>query len=150
PVPTSDVPEERGQRLLGYVAVGVSQAGEQAQMNQVQYIVIGLACVMVIAALPVAYLMVHRVFLPIRKLVTVTNQISGGDLDARVEVYRPDIIGDLARSFDEMVNWVKKQREDLADANAQLADANRDLEQRIEQRTAQLATANTRLESEMA
>ncbi|HEY7087824.1 MAG TPA: HAMP domain-containing sensor histidine kinase [Tepidisphaeraceae bacterium] len=150
PVPSSDIPEERAQRLLGYVAVGVSQASERAQMNQVQYMVIGLACVMTMASLPVAYLLVHRVFLPIRKLVTVTKQISAGDLDARVEAYRPDIIGDLARSFDEMVNWVKKQREDLADANAQLADANRDLEQRIEQRTAQLATANTRLESEIA
>jgi signal transduction histidine kinase len=60
------------------------------------------------------------------------------------------VIGELARSFDEMVNWVKQQRHELAQTNARLAEANWDLEQRIAQRTAQLETANQRLQSEIA
>jgi signal transduction histidine kinase len=139
-----------GGRLLGYVAVGVSQAREQAQIDRVHWIVTGSGCLMVVGALPVAYLLVHRIFLPIRQLVQVTKQITKGDLDARVEIHRPDVIGDLARSFDEMVMWVKQQREDLAQANEQLAEANRDLEQKVEQRTAQLETANMRLAAEIA
>jgi signal transduction histidine kinase len=142
--------DDAGPTLLGYVAVGVSQASEQAQMMQVQYIVTGIAWMMVLMSIPVAYLVVHRIFLPIRKLVKVTKQISNGDLDARAEVYRLDVIGELARSFDEMANWVKQQRQELADANERLADANKDLEKRIAHRTAQLETANERLEAEIA
>jgi signal transduction histidine kinase len=150
PLPGDADPSGVGPKLLGYVAVGVSQTSEQAQLTRVQYIAVAIAWLMVVLAIPVAYVVVHRIFLPIRKLVNVTRQITAGDLDARAEVYRMDIIGELARSFDEMVMWVKQQREQLADANALLADANHDLEQRIAQRTAQLETANARLQSEIA
>jgi signal transduction histidine kinase len=49
-----------------------------------------------------------------------------------------------------MVQWVKKQRQDLAAANGKLFEANRDLELKIEHRTSQLETANARLGSEIA
>jgi two-component system sensor histidine kinase/response regulator len=49
-----------------------------------------------------------------------------------------------------MVQWVKKQRQDLAAANGKLFEANRDLELKIEHRTQQLETANARLGSEIA
>ena len=61
---------------------------------------------------------------------------------------RPDVIGVLARSFNEMVNRVRRQQEDLEAANEKLAEANRDLEERVQQRTAQLEMANIRLSSE--
>ncbi len=152
PTLSADPAERRpgATRLLGYVAVGVSQAREEAQLSRVQYIVAGVACLMVIAGSPLAYLLVHRIFQPIRQLVSVTKQISAGDLDARVAIHRPDVIGELARSFDEMVLWVKKQQGDLAQANENLAEANRGLERKIEQRTAQLETANNRLSAEIA
>lgn len=138
----TDSRDVSGPRLLGYVVVGVSQAREEAQMLRVNYIIVGITCLMLMCALPVAFLLVHRVFLPIRKLVNVTRSITAGDLDARVEIHRPDVIGDLARSFDDMVIWVKQQQEDLEHAN-------HDLERKIEHRTAQLETANTRLSSEI-
>jgi len=135
--------------LSGYVAVGVSQMREEAQINRVHWLVIGIACVMVAFALPIAFILVHRVFLPIRHLVLVTRQIIAGNLNARADVHRTDEIGDLARSFDEMVLRVKKHQEELADANDLLAEANRDLEQKVEHRTAQLEQSNTRLISEI-
>ncbi|HVT87522.1 MAG TPA: ATP-binding protein [Tepidisphaeraceae bacterium] len=142
PSPDDDAEVSSGPRLLGYVAVGVSQASEEAQMLQVDYLIIGVGCCMFLCTLPIAYLLVHRIFLPIRKLVSVTNQICAGDLNARVDIHRPDIIGELARRFDDMVLWVKKHQEDLAQAN-------RDLEVKVEQRTAQLETANERLSAEI-
>jgi signal transduction histidine kinase len=137
-------------RLLGYVAVGVSQAHEIAQLRRAVYVVIGLGCCLVLGSLPLAYVLVHRIFQPIRQLHAVTRRISAGDLDARAAIHRPDVIGDLARSFDEMVQWVKQQRQELADANRSLEEINRDLEQKIEQRTAALETANQRLAAEIA
>lgn len=139
--PGENVPP--GPHLLGYVAVGVSQAREEAQMMRVSYIVTGIACVMFFGAIPIAYLLVHRVFFPIRSLGAVMKQITRGDLGARVEIHRPDVIGDLARSFDEMVNRVRQHQ-------AELEQANRDLEQKVEHRTAQLESANCRLSTEIA
>lgn len=141
---------EASTKLLGYVAVGISQGREETQMRYVQLIVIGIGCLTVIGSLPVAYLLVHHIFQPIRKLVTASRLITRGDLDARVELHRPDAIGDLARSFNDMVEWVRKQQQDLANSNYRLAQANLDLEKRIEQRTAQLEAANQRLASEIA
>jgi signal transduction histidine kinase len=98
---------------------------------------------MVIGALPLAFLLVHRVFSPIRKLVNVMQAITRGDLEARTEIYRPDAIGDLARSFDEMVGRVRQHQ-------AELEQINQDLEKTVEHRTAQLETANSRLVTEIA
>lgn len=139
-----------GARLIGYVAVGVSQYREEAQIARVRWMVAGIACLMVACALPVAFFLVHRIFLPIRVLVTVTRRIIKGDMEVRAEIHRPDIIGDLARSFDEMVMRVMKHQADLAEANHQLAEANRGLEHKVEQRTSQLEAANARLSAEIA
>ncbi|HEY1628221.1 MAG TPA: HAMP domain-containing sensor histidine kinase, partial [Tepidisphaeraceae bacterium] len=128
---------------------GISQMREQSQIQSAQYVVLGIACIMVLIGLPVASLLVHRIFLPIRLLKSVTKQFTAGNLDARAEIHRPDDIGDLARSFDEMAISLKQHQQALAQANEQLAEANRDLELKVEQRTAQLETANQRLSDEI-
>ena len=141
----------RATRLLGYVTVGLSQtASRRRRCGRVNLIVVLVGCVVLLVSLPVVYLLVHRIFLPIRQLVDATDRIAGGDLDAQVAIHRPDVIGTLARSFNEMVSRVRRQQEDLEAANEKLAEANRDLEQKVRQRTAQLETANKRLSSEIA
>src|ERR1700733_2875606 len=133
PILSSPPPEARehyeGPHLLGYVEVGISQMREQSQIQSIQYVLLGIACVMVLIGFPVVSLLVHRIFLPIRKLVSVTKQLTAGNLDARAEIHRPDDIGDLARSFDEMAVALKQHQHALAQANEQLAEANRHLEQ---------------------
>jgi signal transduction histidine kinase len=130
-------------RLVGYATISLSDKDEEAALNRVYMILMGVGCVVLLLTFPAVYLMVHRVFSPIRKLVNATNRIAGGDLEAKVAIERPDLIGTLARSFNEMVLCVKRQRQDLADAN-------RDLEAKVQQRTGQLETANKRLSSEIA
>jgi signal transduction histidine kinase len=109
----------------------------------VYVILVLVGCVVLLLTFPAIYIIVYRIFLPIRQLVTATQRIAAGDLDAAVAVDRGDLIGILARSFNQMVTQVKKQRQELADAN-------RDLEDKVTQRTAQLETANKRLSSEIA
>jgi signal transduction histidine kinase len=138
------------EKLVGYVAVGVSQLHEQAQLRAINYAVAGICGIAIALSLPLASLLIHRIFLPIRELVAAAKKITAGDLEMRVAIHRPDAIGELARSFNEMVHWVRKQRQDLAAANGKLFEANRDLELKIEHRTSQLETANNRLSSEIA
>jgi signal transduction histidine kinase len=130
-------------RLIGYVSVGISTTREQAQLRQVEYWVTAIGCMFVLASLPVAYAMVRRVFYPIRQLVSATNAITRGDLETQVAIHRPDVIGTLARSFNDMVRRVRDQQRALEEAN-------RDLEQKVHQRTGQLEAANGRLSREIA
>jgi signal transduction histidine kinase len=112
--------------------------------------VIGASCLVVLFSLPLAMALVHRIFQPIRQLVDATRKITGGDLETQVAIHRPDIIGTLARAFNDMVIWVRTQQQDLAFVNHQLSEANKDLEKKIEHRTGQLETANQRLSAEIA
>jgi signal transduction histidine kinase len=139
-----------GSKLLGYVTVGVSQTREQAALWRINMMVAGIGCAIAVISLPMAYVLVHRIFFPIRQLVDATNKIAAGELETTVAIDRPDVIGTLARSFNEMVNKVRRQQEDLEDANVKLAEANHELEDKVQQRTAQLETANKRLSSEIA
>ncbi len=148
---------------LGYVIVGVSLDHEQAQLYWVNWMVAGIGLVMVLISLPIAYMLVFGIFKPIRQLVEATRRVAGGRLDFNVQKVRDDLIGELTESFGDMVDKVRHQREALASANSKLADANEQLadaneklseantalEQKVQQRTIQLETANRRLTSEI-
>lgn len=139
-----------GSRILGYVSVGLASQYEASQMARINMMVIGAGCIVAFISLPMAYLLVKRIFFPIHQLLAATKKIIAGDLDMRVATHRRDVIGDLACSFNEMAVWVKQQQQDVAAANQRLAEANRDLEQKVEQRTSQFEIANKRLSQEIA
>jgi len=130
-------------RLVGYVTVTMSESDSQQAIGRVYVILMLVGCVVLLLTFPMVYMIVYRIFKPIRQLVAATERIAQGDLEAKVAIDRPDLIGELARSFNQMVQHVKAQRHELAEAN-------RDLEDKIQQRTAQVEMANKRLSSEIA
>jgi len=140
----------RPARLLGYVVVSTSAAEQLRGLGEIHYLLAVLLAVVIGASVPLVYVLVRRIFVPIRELVGATNRMADGDMNATVAVHRPDMIGMLARSFNVMVRRVRQQQEDLATANRRLAEINRGLEANVEQRTAQLEAANKRLSSEIA
>lgn len=131
-----DADHSAGDRLLGYVTVCLSENAEWAHLQRAQgaQILIGLFTLLGIVML--MYLLVQRIFQPIRQLVVATNQIAAGNLNARVAIHRTDVIGTLARSFNQMVLTVKSHQENL--------------EQTVQERTAQYEETNRRLTSEIA
>jgi len=143
-------PREANTRLLGYLTVGVSQAHELKQLNRATLISLAVGGLVFILSVPLAMAAVHRIFLPIRQLVTATNRIAAGDYSAQVATDRRDEIGMLARSFNEMVRRIHSQQQQLRIANENLAEANRSLEQKVQQRTSELEAANRRLSAEIA
>jgi diguanylate cyclase (GGDEF)-like protein len=118
--PGDTITEAAGPRLLGYVAVGISQTPEQAQLSRISLLAGLIAAAVVICSLPIVLLLIHRIFLPIRQLVTATNAIAAGSYETQVDVDRADVIGALARAFNAMVKTVKRQQDDLEEANRQL------------------------------
>jgi signal transduction histidine kinase len=130
--------------------VFVSPNDSPTHSAKVQIIVAVIGGLSALICVPLIYLIVHRIFHPIRTLIDATNRIAAGDLEIEVAVHRPDEIGTLARSFNEMVKTVRKQQQELEAANAKLAEANQELEEKVRRRTAQVETANTRLRNEIA
>jgi signal transduction histidine kinase len=135
PVLQSD-PGTQGRRLGGYVTVCLAERMLQVQLAHVQFLQIVIGGLTLVITVTLVYALVHRTFQPIRQLVAATNRIAAGDLTARVAIGRPDVIGELARSFNEMINQVKDHQDTL--------------EQTVEQRTAELGSANKQLSAEIA
>ncbi len=92
---------------------------------------IGLAAVITVAALSIGALLATRILRPIRQLTTAAATLAAGDLSARVPEQGADELGQLGRGFNRMAERLLAQ-------SAALQRSHDELEQRVEDRTAQL------------
>jgi signal transduction histidine kinase len=136
-------PSGSGTRLLGYLTIGLSQNKEQALLQRVTLMGVAMGCLIFLLSLPLASGLVHRIFLPIRQLAEAANRIAAGQYGVQVATDRPDEIGVLARSFNEMARRIEEHQEALKEAN-------RDLEKKVLMRTGELESSNRRLSAEIA
>ncbi|HOP20650.1 MAG TPA: HAMP domain-containing protein, partial [Amphiplicatus sp.] len=79
-----------------------------------------LAVIILSGAVWLALWAATRIVRPIGRLVGMADRVSGGDLSARVEVYKGDgELGALARSMNRMTAQLQTQRDDLIETNKQ-------------------------------
>ncbi|MFT3784671.1 MAG: HAMP domain-containing sensor histidine kinase [Tepidisphaeraceae bacterium] len=151
PVQLLPVDGESGDaQTIGYVTIGVTISTAQQRTTEIVQLMVGVMCAVALLALPVSMLLVRSIFKPVRDLIKATKRIMTGDLSVRLLVESRDAFGDLASTFNELVQWVKQHRADLAEVNAKLASNNEELARRVEARTLQLEAANQRLAGEIA
>lgn len=85
-----------------------------------------LAIIILFGAIWLALIAATRIVRPIGRLVNMSERVSGGDLGARVEVYKEDgEFGALARSMNHMTAQLQTQRDDLIDTNRQFDERRR-------------------------
>src|SRR5262249_32622236 len=98
---------------------------------------------------------------PLRNIISSAKELSGGNLEAKIDAYEENELGELAHSFIEMRDAIKKQINELTVLNQKIelqnsalkrADALREeyshtLEQRVEERTAALARSVAELQA---
>jgi len=122
--------------------IPLSNVTAEADRQMVRQISIGIICL--IGVLVLIRMNVNRITKPINELDKVTQSIlSTGNLDQTIEIHTEDEIGQLAKSFREMI------------ANRRASDAevrkHRDhLQELVHQRTEQLQNSNSDLNDEIS
>lgn len=126
---------------LGLVHVGILGENIGAKMQSIRDESIGLAAVVVTFALVLTYAFTQRSTRPIKKVAEQAAAIAQGDFshtEDLLNIRSGDEVGYLARNFYEMSVRLKESRE-------QLEQFNRELEEKIRERTRALEIANKRL-----
>jgi len=130
------------------VSIGPSTYALVAEIDQkeafrpiarLQNIVVILASVVVALMLVCAYFIANIVTRPILALTHSSIQIADGDLAKEVKVDQNDELGVLAQNFDQMRLSIRHKIDEIELNRAALKQANETLEQRVEERTQELA-----------
>lgn len=152
-------PDYRGKSVVGvsiylpeYEWVLVTEIDEAEVFSPLRNLgIVTLAVWLITAALVTGVGMVFATSLsaPIRMLQGVTRRFAGGDLNIRVKIDRRDEIGDLGDNFNTMASQLAMEIEKRNQMNAELKALNKSLEQRIAERTQELAKTNELLQVEI-
>jgi len=127
------------QTVLGVLDVQLSMAAvDEALLASERQMQIGLAAT-VVAVLALAGLLLWRMVLsPVMRLTEAMSRVAGGDLQTQVPVGSSDEIGRMGISWNAMTA-------ELARARAELTEWNRTLEERVREKTDELAKAHQRM-----
>lgn len=133
---------ERRRSLEGFVILAVREPALPQTLSKLRLMQLVAVCVVSLLSVPVVMWMVRCWTAPVRSLLEATARLSVGDRPSPVSIKTQDEMGLLAASFNRMA-------ENLSTARAQLQSANQQLEQKVQDRTAELEKAVRKLE-EMA
>jgi PAS domain S-box-containing protein len=118
-------------KVIGSVTLVFSTAGIHKSIRAMQYQII-LSCVVLLFLGIVCTLIISRLIsAPLSSLLKTFEKIYKGNLSVRTDIDTNEEFGQLARSFDKVVD-------SLESSYVELTDANKTMEAKIQQRTLQL------------
>ncbi len=125
--------------VLGVLDVQMSLAAVDAASAEARRRALLLAAAVVLLSMGVVAVVLYRaVYRPIHELKRGTDRLAAGDLDVAIDLPRSDELGLLAGSFNRMAK-------SLRDADAELREWSRTLEERVNEKTRELAYLNAQL-----
>ena len=119
------------EKIIGILYVGILEKPYIDLRNKVMLTFAGMAVLSVVLLLTILFFITSSIIHPLKKMVFATNQIAQGDLNQKVKIDFQDEIGQLAQSFNQMTENLKK-------ANEKLMQWGKTLEKRVEERTKEL------------
>jgi two-component system NtrC family sensor kinase len=125
--------------VLGVLDVQMSLEALDVEAGAARRRALALAAGVVLLSMAlVAVIMYRSVYRPIHRLRRGTEQLAEGDLGVEIQLHRSDELGLLATSFNRMAR-------SLRDADAELRNWSRTLEDRVQQKTQELEHLNSQL-----
>ena len=124
--------------LVGYLHASFATTAMAGQLRFLQAFVLVTCMAVVLLAIPIAGRIARHITVPIQRLALGAHALAEGDLSHRVIIKRRDELGELADAFNRMADTVERQQADIKQINA-------GLEEKIQDRTAELERLNKRL-----
>jgi PAS domain S-box-containing protein len=131
-------PIKAGHRISGMLMLGFDLKDLKMEMAQRRRLIFGLNFLVLILGMVVANYLAGLLTKPVRKLTEVVLKVSEGEWGIQVPVEHSDEIRVLANIFNRMSKSLRESKE-------KLGEYNRTLEQRVEERTAELRKVNEEL-----
>jgi PAS domain S-box-containing protein len=116
---------------VGYLYLGVSLSEMQQDVQSIRLTLGILSLIILVGGIFIIFVFVDVATKPLREIVDAAKKISAGDLDKRARIVYDDEVGDLAKSFNEMVA-------NLQTAKQKMEVFNKSLEQLVNERTRDL------------
>ena len=104
-----------------------------AVVTTAQIWIVAISAVGVVIGLLMGFLAVRSICAPLRRLAADAEQIATGDLGVEVSVDSSDELGQLARSFEKMVNSLRELIGRLADSSSEVSKSSAEMQQNSEQ-----------------
>ncbi len=139
--------EEQATSAIGSVRIVVNKAGADRELRKLMLMALLATAGSLALGVVAAYLLAEGMARPLSQLSVAAGALQRGDDLVRVEVETGDEVGQLAASFNSMVNAIRERKLDLEKALDDLHNLNASLEDKVGERTAQLEDANRELES---
>ena len=135
--PCHQHPED--QKVLGVLYMTVSLEGVDWVMQRGAIIIVGFTVViMIVLAVFMAFYVRRFIRKPVKQLTAGVHRVAAGDLDHQISVESATEIGELARAFNQMTVDLKKARQEIEEWG-------RNLEDRVQERTAELEQMQAQL-----
>ncbi len=123
----------------GWVSIGFSLKQYEKSLRGIYRDSILLLLVMLLVSIVLAYVLAQWLVRPILTLNSAAKQVALGDLDVKVDINSKDEVGELASSFNHMIDALKV-------SDDRLRGSNDELEQRVKERTDELNRLNQELD----
>ncbi len=102
-------------RIIGILYVGILEEKYSDIQKQSVITFLVIAAIGAVVTMTVSYLVGRQILRPISNLVSASEDVASGNLDARVEISTNDELQILAESFNEMSLALKKRDEQFKD-----------------------------------
>ena len=123
----------------GAIRIDFDTSEYKANIDEMYRQLLYISILVVLAILPVGYFFALWLTRPIATISEAASRVALGDLDAHVNIKRTDEIGQLSRSFNQMVDALQRSRD-------QLEFYNQELERKVAERTQELDELNRTLD----
>jgi signal transduction histidine kinase len=132
---------------VGFVKVVVDESRADARLHKTIFMALLATTLFLAFGIMAAFRLAKSMSRPIAQLSACATALKNGDDSVRATIETSDELGDLAYSFNSMIEAIRMRTKDLEEALEELYQLNVALEDKVQKRTAQLESANRELES---
>jgi len=132
---------------IGSVRVIVDESKADGRLHKLILMACLATIIFLALGITAAFRLAKSMARPIIALSTCAAALKNGDDTVQVPIETADEIGELASTFNSMVEAIRLRTKDIEEALEELYQLNVELESKVTSRTAQLESANRELES---